>query len=184
MPSDSTPFIVTLAVAVLGWTLSHIVDRIENSPTLKYSIGHQVFQGNSIFSLTIKNITADKKFKKFTVVLAAPEGSAFKDAQTIPTRPAFEGDSPWRLAGRTAQFTIPAIEPDGEFKLTGEYTGTKRGAVWFIPDDSDSVKAVEPSFETFLAENESNVLYGLVVVWLVVLAAYFVYPSKRSNVDS
>src|SRR5579862_4471686 len=159
-----TPIIVTLAIGVLGWTLTHIVDRIEGSPALKYSTEHQVSGANSTISLTIKNITDDKTFRKLTIVLAAPPQSTFKDARILPIEPAFEGDEPWQLAGRAAKFTIPAIQPGWEFKITGQYSGSGQAVVRFETADS-TIRALEPSIETCLAESESKILYVLVIVW-------------------
>jgi hypothetical protein len=187
MASDNTPFIVTLVIGVLGWTLSHIADRIEQSPAIKYSLTQETVGPNSWVNLDIKNITENKKFKNLTIVLAAPDKSSFKDAQIVPRPPAFEGDAPWRLAGRTAQFTIPAIQPGWEFHIMGEYNGTGKAVVRFISDDSESVvRAIEPSIETWLAEYESDILYGLVIVWLLVLTGHllFRYRAKVPTMDT
>ena len=184
MASDSTPLFITLAVGVLGWTLAHIVDRVESSRAVTYSIEHTSSGASSSIAITIKNIAEDKTFSDFTVVLAAPQGGSFTDAGILPVEPAFEGDEPWRLSGRTAQFTIPAIHPGWEFHIVGHYTGTGKAAVHFVAGNRGTIRAVKPSFETFLAESEPEILYALVGMWLMVLVAYFVLRPRTSTMDT
>jgi hypothetical protein len=172
MSAEKVPLIITVLLGAIGWLTAHIVDRIEGSPVIKYSIEYETGKGGPAVSLSLKNITHNVVFKNITIVLVAPEGGTFTDAAIFPTEPAFEGDGPWKLSGRTAQFTIPFMQPDWQFRVYASYSGDGRPTLRLDVSDS-TVRATRPSLDTLLVEHENEIFYWLLATWSVVSAFFF-----------
>ena len=75
MDLDKSPFFVTLAVAIAGWSATYIVGRITNSPTLEYQISSPVEAvapkppRAKYQSVRLTNLTRSSTFKSLTVVI-------------------------------------------------------------------------------------------------------------------
>ena len=65
LTAEKAPYIATLLFAAIGWTVTHTVDRWLNMPLIEYDVFHKY----NVFNLTLENITDDKVFENFFVVL-------------------------------------------------------------------------------------------------------------------
>jgi hypothetical protein len=124
MFSDKAPYILTIVVAGLAWTLTHIVDRLLATPLLSYQIQQLDRDGKKSFYLTLKNITREKTFRALRVIITAAPDSVLTDPAIIPVQPASEGDQPFALNERTFDFTFPEIEPGWQFEIPQALKGT------------------------------------------------------------
>ena len=107
MLSDKAPYVVTIIVAALAWTITHIVDRLLTSSLVSYQQEFISNAGKQELYLTLKNITPDKTFHDVHLILAAAPGFLITEAVVIPIQPAWEGDQPGTLAGRTFDDIFP-----------------------------------------------------------------------------
>ncbi len=78
MFSEKAPYILTLIVAGMAWTLSHIVDPLLATPMLTYSIQVLNDGGKKSIYLTLKNITRDKTFRDVRVIVTAAPGDTLR----------------------------------------------------------------------------------------------------------
>src|ERR1700747_591009 len=109
--SDKAPLIVTLVLAIIGWAVTHVVDRLIDTPTIELDRTTRSDKTGSSVSLRLTNLAHDKAFRKIEVVVTAPEGETITDFAVVPVEPAFEGGAPATTSGRSGDFTFPEIQP-------------------------------------------------------------------------
>lgn len=179
--SDKVPYIVTILVGALAWSVTHVVDRLNNTPLLKYDMLIKQSGGSPSLIITLQNVTNNKVFKNLSIVASTSENGAIKSIGIRPTEPAFEGDSPYTISTnrRTAQITLPVIQPGWLFEVTIKYTGANRPRLR-IDTSNDIVMLTMPGIKTFLVAYEFEVILGFIVLWLVFLAIIFIASRKKS----
>jgi len=181
MLSEKAPYIVTLVVAGMAWTLSHIVDPLLATPMLMYSIQVLNDGGKKSIYLTLKNITRDKTFHDVRVIITAAPGDTLANRAVIPVQPAWEGDQPGVREGRTFDFTFPEIQPNGQFEMTASYRTETRPSLR-ISEPKGTVDPITPSVETFLVEHEIALFGGLLAFWIIVLAGIYCFRPRTMEV--
>jgi hypothetical protein len=169
MLSDKAPYIVTIVMAGLAWTLTHIVDRLLTTPLLSYQIQQLQGDGKKSFYLTLKNITRDKTFHNLRIIITAAADSLLTEPAIIPVQPASEGDQPFSLEDRTLDFTFPEIQPGWQFEISAGFQGEKIPTLRMSLMGDQTLYAVTPSLETFLVEHDIGLLFALVVLWIAAL---------------
>ena len=100
MDLDKAPYFVTLALALLGWSANHVVNRIIDAPTLEYQIQEATVESDGagkshrVQRITLTNLTRKQTFDDLSVILVSRRGSplASEHLQLKPIPPAFEGD--------------------------------------------------------------------------------------------
>jgi len=176
--SDKIPLVVTLAVAIVGWSATYVVGRITSAPTLEYEVSDpspvQIVgqPGAQRMRVRLANLTRAATFKNLTVVLLAPkETTLLGDAiEILPLPPAFEGNEPWKLRGGMARYTIPKVQPGWEFVVQVAFTGKVPPVLRFESDDS--VYTTVPTWETRFVRYEVWILAALAAVWASVIAMF------------
>lgn len=181
MFTDKAPFVVTLIVAGLAWTLSHIIDQLLATPMLMYSTKVENSGGTKIFTLTLRNITRDKTFRDVRVLLTPAQNDTFTDHQVIPTQPASEGDDPGKREPQTFDFKFPEIQPNGQLDMKVSFHSSTAPSLR-ISDANGTIYPTTPSVETFLVENEFTLFAGLVVVWILALGGVYYFGPSTAGV--
>ncbi len=181
MLSEKAPFIVTLIIAGMAWTLSHIVDQLLATPMLLYSIQVLDAGGKKSVYLTLKNITRDKTYRDVRVIITAAPGDTLTDRAVISVQPAWEGDQSGVREGRTFDYTFPEIQPNWQFEITASYQTLGRPSLR-ISASNGTIDAVTPSLETFLVENEISLFAGLLIIWIIVLACIYYFRPRTTEV--
>ena len=178
MDLDKAPYFVTLALALLGWSANHVVNRIIDAPTLEYRIQEatveSVGEGKShrVQRITLTNLTRKQTFDDLTVILVSRRGSplASEHLQLKPIPPAFEGDESWEAEGGRATFTIPRLHPGNSVYVISAFQG-KSPPVFRIKSKG-TVFATSANWETWFVRNEVVVLTPLAILWALFIGAY------------
>jgi hypothetical protein len=179
MYSDKAPYIVTVIIAVLAWSLTQVVGRLLATPMLRYSIEENSGAGDKTQYIRLKNITRDKTFRNLRLVVAAPPGGELTQRpHVIPSEPAWEGDQPGSFAPRTFEFTFKEIQPNWTFEVAIRYRGPEQPRVRMSNPDA-TVFIVQPSIQTWLVEHEFEVFVALVIIWLCILLGLWVAWGLR-----
>lgn len=189
MELDKAPFVVTLAVAIAGWSATHIVDRVTGSPTLEFNASEPVAASNSSVSdsktqtIQLTNLTRATTFKDLTVILVARGNTRIIDEMTeiLPRPPAFEGDEPWKYQGGMARYTIPRMHPGWTFAVRVGYTGNSPPVLRL--ESPDTVYSTSPNWETFVVRNELWILSAIALIWGLFVALYL-FQNWRQFSDS
>lgn len=174
MLTDKAPYFVTIVIAGLSWAITHIVDRVLAAPTIIYETKTADLGNSKRFDLTLKNATRDKTFRSLRLILAAAPGDTLRDASITPVQPAWEGDQPFRLVGRTFDFTFAEIQPGGQFFVSVVHSAPAAPSIR-ISSSTESVFLTKPSLSTALLQYELPILIILIVggVLIVLVLAWF-----------
>lgn len=182
MFSDKAPYVLTLIVAGIAWTVTHIVDSLVTSPLLVYRTQIVDTAGKKSLYLTLKNITRDKTFRKVRLIISGgTPGDLLTDGAVIPVQPAWEGDTPGTLVGGTFDYTFEEFQPGWQFEISVGFGGTAVPRFRIAPRQEDVVRAVPPSFETWLVENEIYILTFMLLVWVATLLGILIVQAFSSG---
>ena len=169
--NEKTPYLVTILIGALAWSVTHLVDRLNNTPLLKYDMIIEQSKNTRRLIISLDNITSNKVFRNLSIVTSMPLEGTITKINVIPTEPAFEGDNPYIISknGRTAEIKLPVVQPGWLFNISIEYTGENRPR-GRIDINNDSVMLTRPCLKTFLVENEFEVIVSFIILWLILLA--------------
>ena len=179
MFSEKAPYVVTIMMAGLAWALTHLADRLLETPMIKYSIE---MVGESTEYLKFKNITRSKTFRNLKIILTASADGRIISGAVIPVQPAFEGDQPYQVAGRTFEYSFPEFQPGWQIELSVEYAGSSKPSLRLTAPEQ-IIYAITPSAESYIVENDIYILGCFAISWVVLLliAIFFERKSARSN---
>lgn len=179
MLTDKAPYVITLVVAALAWTLTHTVDRLLATPLLTYEIASSTTEdGDKRSTFTFINITRDKTYYNLRVLITAPADGVIKSGPILPVQPASEGDKPPSIAGRTFDFTFPEFQPQWQFSIPVVYSGQGETTLRLSLPQA-ALYAVNPSVQTSLVQHEFGVMMTLIVIWIVVLTGWGIYAWRH-----
>ena len=186
MSSDKAPFFVTLVLAIIGWAVAHIVDRVVTAPTIEFRTSTLHQDGQKILGVTLTNLTADKTFRGLRLVLVSPPGGTIQLMEVFPVEPAFEGDEPATVESNSvrssASFRFAEIQPEGSLEARASYRGQMPRIR--ITLDSGTARLVRPSIETWLARHEFGVFCGLVLLGVLLLGATGIWRIVRRATEA
>lgn len=164
---EKAPYIVTLFFAMVAWALTHTVQQITESPTISYESRTEVVDGGRIAVVRIHNIT--RKFRltnlRFTFIATDEK---LVNAWLEPAEPAYYGNDPPVVYGKSASFVIPQFNPGWVMTMKVRYKGDRPR---FHLEATDSPVRLLPVFiETWLVENELYAVWaGVMMAGLVLL---------------
>ena len=184
--AEKLPYVVTLLFAAIGWGVTHIVDRVLNSPIVEYRT--EVVEGSDrttrTFVARLRNMSRDRAYTNLTVEFLLPPSSTGKfTTGTVDAKPpAAFGSRPPKMAGGSAKFDIPALFPSWEIALIANYTGDE------IPElrlekANPAPRLVRPSLETFLVDHEVKIILGAIVLWAGLILFLVVTRPSRRQID-
>jgi hypothetical protein len=176
MMADKAPYLVTVIVAALAWTFTHVVDRLLASPLVTYQEQLDESGGKKKLSLTLKNISSEKTFRDIHLLMAVPFGGLITNASVTPVQPAWEGDKPPTWHEHTFEHIFPVMQPGTQLEVSVTYDGNEPPSLRMFSDGT--IKFVQPSWETWLVEHEVGVLIGLLLVGIVLLIIAILVPSS------
>ncbi|WP_341705257.1 hypothetical protein [Ferrovibrio sp.] len=164
----TTPLFVSLFTGILAWSISHLADRVIESPSLLYSSTVESLTDPSIsietdpktLTVRLQNLSRDKTFKNVEILLTAPAGSSMNAFRITPTQPAHEGNNPQILAGLSGRALLPEIQPNWKFDIVAEFVGETPSVRISAPNSV--MRLIEPGFEATLAKNEFGILVAVV----------------------
>src|SRR5205085_10638134 len=117
--SDKAPYIVTLLVAALGWTVNRTVTVLTESPTIAFKIDHKG-DNNRVVACHIKNVSRTRQFHELQFLLSADSSGDVQgratlidhSARIIAIPPAFSIATASITPGRDmAIFDVPLLQP-------------------------------------------------------------------------
>jgi len=184
LKSENMPFFITAIIAILGWSLTHIVDRLIKSPIIEYKIIERI-EGKQIKSVyQFTNITRDRLFKniEFQLLLDNPStGNFFIEDECFLQIP-----PPLNIKGKEKKglsyfnFRVDALHPNCSIRAVVKISGDNKPTVHFITYENKDNKTqpimlVSNSFDTYLIKNELELIKYLILIWLFILFCYFSY---------
>lgn len=195
-----TPILVTALFAAVGWGSTHIIDRIVNSPTVKYDviIEKKEKEGSNVYYKTtveIHNISLNTSFKNVEFFLRRASNSDVtffendkSKAEVIPTPPVWAASDfgpdklPKPLANvdpRGVAFTVPSLPPNGRVNLVAYFQGT--GEPVLQVRSKTAMLLSSPSFKTWLAINEFPIIVTVIIIWALVVMLLLSWGAPASK---
>ncbi|HEX5153075.1 MAG TPA: OmpA family protein [Parafilimonas sp.] len=177
---DKTPFIITIILAVLSWSVNRSIDRVLQKPLLVYDIT----QKNNFYSITFENLTTDKILDSISVyiILLKNGNSDLKQNDTIincDLYSVFGILGPDECINNRSNFS---------FIINNFQPGFKLQAVCLINGNcniSPRIKSKNPVYlkekgiETFLVQNELAIYLVLTLICIISIVLYFVLVTLK-----
>ena len=186
---DRVPFVVAMFFGALGWTVTHVVDRITSSPAIEYSIHQKKSAGEvSEVSVTLVNLSTTIAHRDLAVLLRK-ENSKSKDG-FVPGTCEIVAIAPTSLGVReeancdhdVAEFKAKVFPPQGVIHLRAVSIGSEKVLLTGGPtgvDDSESSYYLQSSgLETWLVRNELAILLGALSIWVILMLLWFYRRNK------
>lgn len=183
------PYLLTILFVLVGWSFTHVVNRLLQSPTLEYKIRESREKANSL-SYEIENITRDKLFKDLTFLLLfdGPAKEKLIKADLVvlpPARISGEVKLPPVVEAEYAKFFVPEFHPNWRMALKVELkvglSEKEYPRLRFSTGDDKPIRLVPASFETFLVKHEFSIILILLVSWSLLIISYL-YCLGKANI--
>jgi len=174
LSSLQTPALVTVLLGMVGWNITHTVDRVVSSPIAEYSfrtLGTSA-TGTTKFVVELANLSLDEEFGGTEIYLRKRDGLADVTFRTppkvIPRPPVYWGgkDAVTSFSPDGVALTIPYWPPKGELEVNGFYDGHDVPIIQAVLPNK-AVQMIERNTLTRLVRYEIWILVGLTVLWLV-----------------
>jgi hypothetical protein len=198
------PFLATVFIGLLCWSVTYFSDAMKKSPTVCY---RKINDNGDCFYLypapprtgvveyEIKNLTRDQVFKDVSFYIMATKGT-LRDPKVIPIAPAKISSrsptAPEIQAGTFAQYRLPEFHPDWRFRLRVRLTGgtpkdtriifdyTNRFALgWEQKVEVAPVRLIEASLETWIVENDFRIIAMIFLISFIAIVWYIVRGMKN-----
>jgi hypothetical protein len=165
-------YFITAVAAILGWLITHYVDRVTQTPTIEYKISETSQGDRTTVSYLLTNVNRTQAYGPIHVgFLAAPGAPIVTKLRVRPVEPAHEGDEPPVHGAASAQYTIPKMMPGAGINFTLATAGKDRPRLYLSSSDpKESVRFTESSVDTWVATNETTIVIFLIALWALVLA--------------
>ncbi len=121
-PERLRPFLAAGVPAVLLAAAAIFVASLGQLPIVEYRPGQSTSEGDpKVASFHVQNVSGTTFTQVALVILL--DGGMAEDAETLPTRPAHDGDDPPESKGESTRHPIDVFNPGDRFELVVEYSG-------------------------------------------------------------
>jgi hypothetical protein len=179
--NDKLPWFFSLILAVIGWTITHIVDRVNETPALEYKISNEISSNFNNVEIEITNITRSTAFQNIIIVLqdvgdirnyCGYEAKKIDEEfcpKITPVQPAEDGKEAPSVDERSVSFNIPRIMPGSVYRIKSPYVKTETPKIR-ISSNISTIKMTSRNIETVFAKNEIDILLILLSSWIIILS--------------
>lgn len=164
-------YFITAVAAVLGWLITHYVDRVTQTPTIEYSISETAEDGARRIEYRLTNVNRNQAFGPIEVRFISPRSSPIIDSLSVrPVEPASEGSGNITTTSHSAQFDVPKMLPGSAIKFTLRVKGPKRPHIYLLSkENKESIHFTRRGLDTWVAANETKIVVWLIGIWIVIL---------------
>ncbi len=175
---EKVPTLVVIFLTAAGWVVTHIVDRVLNSPTVEYAIEQIDIKkdgGSSVAQeiVHLENLSANMSFNGLEFALRPKrinddllfinDASNGFISEIRPYAPVWPGDMTVTTEEKGVKYTIGSLPPRGKIDLIAYFHGTV--APELVSYSTGPVMVLlPPSIETFFARHEACVLIAAVII--------------------
>jgi hypothetical protein len=173
------PYVFTLLIAALAWTLTHLVDRLSESSSI---LTYEMIENTALKSYTFRfeNVSKDQIYSRFDAIISTDSGKLITAELVQPRIYNIANQAPLKLEG-AFRFYIDNLFPGNVFTVEITCECTKEPRIFFDPPKTQPVRIEPPSYASFIIKNEFELLLALVVCWILLLVAYGLTMTTRLN---
>lgn len=175
--ADKAPLGFVALAGFVAWGVTHIVDRVVESPTLEYKCSvKEAAVGKRHVTCLVRNLSRDKVFTGLHLIVRLPEGSAGtltdpKIEWLGPTHPGSQGRPP-EAYGSSAEYLIPALLPDASAGLHASLSAVSRVEFRMWAEGNGAVRCVNSNWATWVVRNEIAIMLTLLVLAVLAIPVY------------
>ena len=160
----------------------HTTDRLTEAPTVEYSVTLQ--EGHGRVDVSIQNLSYATRFEnlEFSLDCQRDDCGEFKNGQIVGSPPAFHGGSkPDTRQGSEFVFTIPSLQPGGQFLAYASFAGSELPTLR-LKSANAPVWLLESSFLTFILRHQLGFILAFSAISLCVVAwLLYITPGMRQE---
>jgi hypothetical protein len=181
---DKVPFVLAFLLGLLGYQINRVAEATVNTRAIEYDF--EVLDEKDTSGMverynqcTITNITGSTSFEGLTINMMYDEtsSSSIYSPDIIPVTPSsLHNINFGELNDIIVEYNIERLQPSFLYRLTFK-TLTARDAKFpklFLTTNT-SVRLIEASMATWLAKKYLSVNFILIIIWLLLVAAYVIY---------
>jgi hypothetical protein len=174
LTQEKIPYFLTILFAILGWNLTHLVNRLEASPVIEYSYKYNINSHDILY--TVRNISINTNFKdiSFYIILDDKKPGRCDGEPSFYIYPPLHlgspGLKPKCVDGLYSCFHMNDFQPKSKVQLLLKTNAESSSTLRITCDDP--VYLIESSVQTFLLNNEQSLLLALIIVWCVCIVAF------------
>lgn len=187
------PYLFTILIALIGWTINHISNRILDSKLIYYSSRIYLDDYNDYISefkdstfkvmeLSIKNLTTDKLYKDLFFTIKLPDSSENGEIKALimkPTPPLlYKGYYEEKVFGRMTSVKIEGLHPQTSVKLLVYFKGEYEPKIFLEYNKiskrniDDPILFLKSGIRTKILENETTIFITLLIIWIILIGFY------------
>jgi hypothetical protein len=169
------PYLITILVAIVGWSITHVADRVLKSPVVEYSTSVDTTSEPRTIKVTILNLS-NKAFVNLRFEL---QGQGVK-ACNVPMSfrpPAWASNSVPEEGTDGVGFVISQLQPNWKVTMCGEYRGGGKDPLFVLKDGSpdQSIELRQPDLATWILKHEAELMIVLAAIGSLGVVAWIVF---------
>jgi len=178
---DKIPYLLTVLFLLLGWSVSHIADRLLSAPIVEYSYKESIHGDIDNVEYTINNISYDKLYKKiiFSILPSAGTNINIDTVEVKPVPPMVLENEP-QFTNDCINIEIPEFHPGTSIKILFELPKGSKHNLHFSSDNT-AIKLVKSCLMTLVVKHELTILLAMVALWLILIITYFAFIAININ---
>ena len=176
--SKDAPYLVTILVACLGWSITHLAGRVLDAPTVEYRTNTSSAKGPYVFTVHVTNLSK-KAFFKLEFEIQAPDIAPCETPLALAPPAWSTGRAPVKGTNGVVYF-LDQLQPGWEVEICSVHKSNITPIFVLKNAPEQALELVQPSLRTFIARNEVCLLLALVIALLVAFVTWL-WPSGRSN---
>lgn len=197
---DKAPFILAILLALIGWSMTHIVDRSLEDPIIEYSIKKkEVIENQMNLTYTLQNISRNKMFRyiEFIFKLSSSSNAKFVEADChITVCPPLEIKEEPESGIDVYKILVKEFHPNCDFSVDLVISDKSIPALVIQTYASDphleydkqpgtqAIRLVKKNIETYLIKNETKIFVIFLLICILLSFIYMVCLSRSYKKNS
>ncbi|MCH8182827.1 MAG: hypothetical protein IID55_06570 [Proteobacteria bacterium] len=177
MKVEVSTIVATAFLAIVGWGITHIVDRLTESPILAYDITFNETPNGKRFKVVFRNLARNQNFANVEIVFISEREDRFSNPKSVADPPGWDATAQLGPNGDSVTFKFDQFQPGWVVSAAADYTGRRKPQVRLVRSTSNPVKLVESGVTTFVIQKEMHILLFVIVVALI--GAFMVIKKAR-----
>ncbi|MCG6186840.1 hypothetical protein [Maribellus maritimus] len=199
------PYLFTILIALIGWTVNHISNRLLDSKIISYSSKtyNKTYSGrideykDSLFEViefSIKNLTQEQLFRNIHFTIMFPDtikNGELKILKMRPDSPLYFNVEPYeeKVTGKYVSFKVDGLHPKTSIKLYVYFFGEKKPNIYLEYQDEPSINKEQPilflksGIDTKILEYEIHIFTILLIIWIM-LVGFYLFKLKTINYET
>lgn len=173
-----TPYLITILVALAGWSITHVADRVLKSPVVEYTISTNTTVDPRIIKVSALNLS-NKAFANLRFELQGANVKACNPPMAFEP-PAWASSSGPEEGTDGVGFVISQLQPNWQITICGLYRGDK-APIFVLKDAGGPDQPIElrqPALATWVLKNEACLMIVLAGLAFVGIGAWILFGSE------